>query len=497
VNDRLLPPTPRPVEGIDLRRLPIGPEEAFVLSRVDGQASEADIALATGLDPARVRAHLERLTELGAVRFEAPEPRREWPEPERHAAVASARLSHPAVEAPPASSSSHPPIRGLYDPTELDEPVDLDLARKRRILDLFYRLDIVTHYELLGVEPAADKKTIKAAYYEAVALFHPDKYFGKNLGSFKSKLEKVFARLTEAHDLLTRSVLREEYDRYLRTQQKNRSLERLADERRRASEIAKVEQAIEEQARVAERAKHSRPPPPSAHAPPPVSRPPDPESRRRALARRLGVTTPPPRSQDPASVGRAREEVGDELRRRYEDRLTRARQQQMAGYLRAVEEALAENKPASAANALRIALALAPDDAALAARLVAVQAQADAELASSYLEQARYEERAGRLLEAARSYERSARGKPSAQILERAAHCLIQGQGDIRHAVELAKQAVALAPSLIQARLTLVRGFQAATMHASAEKELERASELAPNDDNIKDWLKRIRRERA
>ena len=40
---------PRLLDGIDLRSLPLTPEDAFVLSRVDGIASEEDIAMATGL----------------------------------------------------------------------------------------------------------------------------------------------------------------------------------------------------------------------------------------------------------------------------------------------------------------------------------------------------------------------------------------------------------------------------------------------------------------
>ena len=47
--------------------------------------------------------------------------------------------------------------------------------------------------------------------------FHPDRYFGKSLGSFKPKLERLFTRVTEAHDVLTRVSAREDYDRYLTT----------------------------------------------------------------------------------------------------------------------------------------------------------------------------------------------------------------------------------------------------------------------------------------
>ena len=59
--------TPSIVPGVDMKSLPIGPEEAFVLSRVDGSATSGDIALATGLDRARVNQALDRLRDLGAV----------------------------------------------------------------------------------------------------------------------------------------------------------------------------------------------------------------------------------------------------------------------------------------------------------------------------------------------------------------------------------------------------------------------------------------------
>ena len=60
---------PKPVEGIDLRGLPLNPQEAFVLSRVDGTLSESDLVLLTGLEPADVQRALERLAALGALSF--------------------------------------------------------------------------------------------------------------------------------------------------------------------------------------------------------------------------------------------------------------------------------------------------------------------------------------------------------------------------------------------------------------------------------------------
>lgn len=478
-----------------MRRLPIGPEEAFVLSRVDGRSNESEIAAATGLDAARVRDHLSRLSELGAVSFDgaAPTPP---PKPERPSVAPGGRLKRPVIEATGDAGDGHGhPAAALYDPGELDERIDIDLPRKRRILDKFYRLDSASHYELLDVDSAADKKTIKNAYYQAVGTFHPDKYFGKDLGSFKPKLEKVFARLTEAHDVLTRNASREEYDRYLATQQRNQDLERLlADERAQAAEIERARQRIEEEARVAERVSHTPAPRPTSSAPP--KQPVDPEARRKALARKLGLSAPPPRpsAAPPPDKEAIKSYVADELRRRYEQRLNMARDKQIALYLEAADKALEEKNALSAANALRVALSLSPDDEALERRLEEVQQQANVELAQSYLDQARYEERNGRLLEASVSYERAARGRPTAQVFERAANCLLEGQGDLKKAGELARKAVSLMPSQPEPRVTLARIYLGAGMRESALKEFERASELAPGDDTIKDWIKRIRR---
>jgi len=194
--------------GVDLRALPITPEDAFVLSRLDGTSTETDIALATGLDPGVVRASLAKLARLGAVSAGA-EPER--PQVPHRTPSGTSGTFHigPVVEMR-GESSGHHPAAALYDPSELDEAVDLDLVRKRRVLDSFYRLEQISHYELLGVDAGADKKAIKAAYFEIVNIFHPDRYFGKNLGSFKHKLERLFARTTEAHDVHTRPATRDD-----------------------------------------------------------------------------------------------------------------------------------------------------------------------------------------------------------------------------------------------------------------------------------------------
>jgi hypothetical protein len=96
---------------------------------------------------------------------------------------------------------------------ELEE-VDVDLTpeQQKEIVDLFAQLQTLSLYDLLLVPRAADKKAVKRAYNERALKFHPDRFFRKRLGSFKGKLDAIFIRMTEAHDVLCSQEHRARYD---------------------------------------------------------------------------------------------------------------------------------------------------------------------------------------------------------------------------------------------------------------------------------------------
>jgi hypothetical protein len=159
------------------------------------------------------------------------------------------------------------PGASLYDPAELNEDVDIEPDRRRTILDTFYRLELLNHYELLNVTPQADRKSIRSRYHEIINVFHPDRYYGRRLGSYKAKLERVFQRLTEAHDVLARPETRAEYDAYLNVGQSARSLEQqLNDEEAHALELDRVRARIAAEAGPKDNA--TAPPPPAPPPPP-------------------------------------------------------------------------------------------------------------------------------------------------------------------------------------------------------------------------------------
>jgi hypothetical protein len=193
---------PNPVGGIDIYSLPLNSKEGFILSRVDGASSVEDISMMVGIKLKDLLTILDRLADLGAVQLS-------WraAKPLSSSKPASPQLT---AEEPSRKGEAHPaaqrvlaaPLIPLYMESELDEVVELSEAQKKRILNGFYALEGKDYYELLGLDRNSDKKAIRGAYFELSRLFHPDAFFGKNLGSFQTKMESVFKRLTEAYETL-------------------------------------------------------------------------------------------------------------------------------------------------------------------------------------------------------------------------------------------------------------------------------------------------------
>ena len=462
----------------------MSPIDAFVLSQLDGATDLDEIALVTSLEPATLEETLDRLTRLGAVllgggdgdedrRGEPPrrDPRRDYDERprEEHVALDNSRTARRAEPPPPPPEAA--PV--------VEETVDLDTTQRERIDEMFARLELASYYALLGVKRSADKKTIKNAYYALIPTFHPDRYFGRELGSYRKKLDRIFERLTEAERILTRRVLRQEYDRYLEARRETHAFDAVLT---------------------------SIPPPPPSQLPPsPEStartveapRPPplDPvattEQRSRALARRLaGQPRPAVAIETPVSSDELRQRADDSLRRFVAHRQS----PRVETFVQAGREALANGSWVSAVNALRIALNLVPDDAAIRELYDQADAEAQRHLTSRREASAEYEEKNRHWEEAARSWQRVAEGRPGdAAPLQRSAECYLR-TSDPARGVKAAREATKLEPDDTELHLTLARAYEAAGLVASALGELGRAIEQHPGDDELILWRRRLER---
>jgi curved DNA-binding protein CbpA len=452
---RLLP-------NVDYKKLPLNRVEGAVFLKIDGKLTEPEIVTATGFHPESVTKAIDKLVELKAAEI---------------VDKAKDQLQKTTKAASGLAFGGNLGS-GDYDRRLLDEPAELDAEKKALILDAAVRIERLNFYELLGLHRLVDKKEVKAAYYAIAPEFHPDKYFKRNIGAFKPKIEAIFARLTLAHDTLSSKQKRAEYDEYLHTIDANNRVNEQAGAAARA--LANAQAEIEKQARLA------------ADVEADAKRQQDLADRKRALAAKLSgklggrpqapgpaPTNQPPPTMDPKQAAEA-------LRVRYEYAKQQAAKSQVESFVNTGRSLVAQGDFPGAANVFRIARTLMPDDPQLAAEAEAVARQASAALADNFSRIGEFELQQERWLEASTNLTKACNGRPEdARLHERASFATMKSGTNPRRAVELGRRAVELAPRNPTYRATLAYAYAAASLESSAAAEIARALELAPKDEKV------------
>ena len=155
----------------------LSPEERHLLGAVDGSLSVDELAFIAGRSSLEVDTMLDRLEAKGLVSF----------------------------------GSAAPPPAPVGTAASTDD-IQLSAEARARIDHYDELARLADHYRLLDLPRDATTDEIKKAYYRLAPKFHPDKYYGKRLGPFKTKIEKIFASLTRAHDTLRYEKRRTAYD---------------------------------------------------------------------------------------------------------------------------------------------------------------------------------------------------------------------------------------------------------------------------------------------
>ena len=107
-----------------------------------------------------------------------------------------------------------PPVQDAVEDTEtrmMSEDVDLEPTQKRRILSILRAVEVGDYFNILELPKGASTRQLKRAYYALSKECHPDRFFGRRLGSFGPVLERVFAATSQFVRTLsdTRTVTRE------------------------------------------------------------------------------------------------------------------------------------------------------------------------------------------------------------------------------------------------------------------------------------------------
>jgi len=207
--------------GFDPLKAQVGPDEYFVLSRIDGKQSLRQVLLSTGLAIERGIAIVGKLRSIGALLLpgesSAPIPasvpsRPSSPSTPRPGVATPARALTPARGVPIPPQMVAPPAKPVEGHIEIDLPnpspaelvalsehAEIDAEDRRLVLAMQRLVETRDPHMLLGVARGADAKTLKRAYFKLSKQIHPDRYYGKQLGSFAERLSDVFEAVSRAY----------------------------------------------------------------------------------------------------------------------------------------------------------------------------------------------------------------------------------------------------------------------------------------------------------
>ncbi len=441
------PRIPRLVTGADTSTASADPMLSYLLSHIDGRSTPEVLAETLALDLDTTDQMLRELLRCAVIELV----------PARGESLIPVAPRPAPKPAPPSAAK-----------------VPLEPATVSRLTAITKRIE-ADHYTVLGVASAATREELRAAFFDLSKFLHPDAYFGRALGDDLPKLERAFARLSEAYGVLSRDSSRAEYDAYLL---QKRSLDTLD---KQDASIANVP---------------VRPALPAALTPPSAARA-RPEPRQASPAPQASI----PEAKPPAAAAAGARQAQRTAALRDLRRVLRAPTpgpQQAAPTL--AERCLADAEAAEregriddAAKHVQLLRAMQIDDPALQARAKRVHASVMRGLALGFEKQALYEEKHQKWSQAAHSWLKVCEGRPEDPSCHRkAALTMVESRGDLHRAVELAKRAVELAPSDAQNRRALGHVYLAAGLKLNARRELEAAVGLSYSDAATERLLRQL-----
>ncbi|MCP3142485.1 J domain-containing protein [Pyxidicoccus xibeiensis] len=429
------------VPQLDHARLQLSVEEGAVLSLV-GRVERIDQVLArSSLGEARTIAVLLALRAKGAI--------------------VPARVVPRTTPAPVVDAA-------------MAEEVDLEPERKKEIIDLERGLDSLDHFAVLGLKPGAQAADVKQAYYNASRRFHPDRYFGKNLGSFRARMERIFRRLTEAHNVLTQPDKREAYLRAHPALGLAAAAATPPPAAPRPPEPPPPLTPVPATAHVASPAPPPRPVPPSMRTPPVPPRP---------------APAPPPPVNDAESEARRAERQARLARHPY-----LARSGRLTELIARGRAAIARGEWERAYQDFHQVQTLDPKNREVAALLVEARRKHDEQRAVTELARARELEQRGDSNAALVAYRlASSLDDQSAEAAFRAAQLGYQLGQDVAEVRSLAQRAVERQPGRVEHHVLLGKVLMDAGSKKLAKRAFEEAAKVDPDNAEAKAALKKLR----
>ncbi|MGI9590250.1 MAG: DnaJ domain-containing protein [Myxococcota bacterium] len=403
---------PRLAPGWEAQVADLSPEQGFLLSRIDGVTPWGVLRTIGGLPPEQVDAALECWQKDGLLEVEGSRI------PSQETAGARTVVPGPSGRA-----------------GEVDPSLDLSAEIQQQVLEFEQRLERPYH-EILGVRVDADTRTIKRAYFGLSKLYHPDRYFQKDVGSFGERLDRVFKKVALAYELMMDPTTREELQRSFQAA-----------------------------------------PPPEVEAPPTPA------------AERTERPTPMPQSftkREWLNRMRKRFKIPEEL---LAERRFRARE--LAEAARVAKYQAQWN---DAASAIRLAIAFDPWNNDYKELFAEIQVEVNQMRAKKLLEEASGAFDSRSCKEALALYEEVIAYRPADATAHHKAAQLALELENLTDAREYAERACELAPHAIECCVTLARVLRSQGLKERAREVLEEAREMDPQNREVLDELTKLRR---
>ncbi|MEE2756282.1 MAG: hypothetical protein VYA30_06460 [Myxococcota bacterium] len=451
----------------DATAVDIDTRAAFVLTRIDGNSSVADLCTVTGLGERDTLVHLKRLVELQLVFLEPSDgKRRPINLRERHKSAAPI----PETNAPDYNGSSEADAAWLaqfgalgavpgrrrrgsgknrfgglkFDQDLLREADFLTIEFKKEVIFLHAYIGQIDNFEFFHIEPTDDRKLIRKAYFEFSRRFHPDTVFRRDVGPYEDKISTIFKHGTDAYELMSsNTAFRERYLAAVKA--RNHLMEEDAANRR----------VTQQKARLGRLRKQS-------------------SARKDALRARLEKNT-----AVRSSVSRDKQ-VGS--------RLDKAKQFYNEGMAHFENESYI-----SATNSLRLAASYDPKNGEYSAALALSEERMKASKAEAQWKRGYIQESLGHISEALQAYLEAADVLPKPDYCSHIAHLLLKYDQDLHKAEELALKAVKGDPKNIEFKLILGRIYQQAKLTKKAVSVFEQVLELDSRHAEAKQALKKLK----
>jgi tetratricopeptide (TPR) repeat protein len=179
----------------DATQLSLTAAEGYLLSRIDGATPWRLLREMAGIPVEEADSCLTRWVEEGLLDVVSEGSASSQKESRKAGDWQDATVD--AAVAPPGPT----PVLQI-DESQIDDRLDLDIDVQRRILEFEASLGLPYH-ELLDVERGSEPKLVKRAYFKLSKEFHPDRYFRKEIGNYVERLERIFKKVLEAHEMLS------------------------------------------------------------------------------------------------------------------------------------------------------------------------------------------------------------------------------------------------------------------------------------------------------